>query len=70
MSLEIFVSAGNIEKAIRLLRRGFEKDLYRDLQRHMAFESRGQRKRRKIRQSIRRKRKEVARRNGGGDFSQ
>lgn len=57
--LEIFV-AGDIERAIKKLRARFSKEIYKDFERHVAFESRGERRRRKIRQSIRRRRKSEA----------
>lgn len=54
--LEIFVG-GDIDKALARLSRNYQKDLNKDIKRHSFYESRTQRKRRKMKMSLRRLRK-------------
>ena len=56
MGSEIFVGH-DIEKALIRLKRNYQKDLIRDVARHVFFESRSQRKRRKKKRSIQRLKK-------------
>jgi len=53
MGSEIFVGH-DIEKALIMLKRNYQKDLSRDVARHEFYESRSQRKRRKKKKSIQR----------------
>lgn len=45
--LEIFVG-GDIDRAIKKLKVQFQRDLFKDLQRHLCFESKGERKRPRV----------------------
>ncbi|HUL53658.1 MAG TPA: 30S ribosomal protein S21 [Opitutaceae bacterium] len=61
-ALAVFVDERGIEAALRLFKRILLKEgLLKDLKRHAHFEKPGDRKRRKIRESIRRRRRQAAR---------
>ena len=54
MSLEIYVH-GDIERAIRKLKRQYQLEIFADIFRHSFFESKGARRRRNIRRAKKRK---------------